>query len=314
MNGALAESVHSQDSNSQDSHPQNSYSQNKNSRHIVINFALKLWRDKPLGAVGGVIFLLFLFCGIFADFLAPNGMNDTNLIYRLSPPSWDFPFGTDHLGRDVLSRVLIGAQLSMIVGFMAAGLATVVSIVIGLVSGYFGGKVDMIIQRMVDAWMTFPDLVLLVVVISIVGAGITQIVIVLGLLYGIAGSRIVRGSVISVKEQMYVHAAQSIGGSTFYILWRHVLPNIMPVVIVLFTTRIGAVILSEAALSFLGLGVPPPAPTWGGMLSGAGRTYMYLGPWLAIAPGVCLTVVVYSINIFGDALRDQLDPRMKGSR
>jgi len=283
-------------------------------RNAAIAFIVKLWREKPLGAFGGLIFVFFLLCGIFAEFLAPTGMNDTNLAFRLTAPSLDFPFGTDHLGRDVLSRVLIGAQLSMIVGFMAAGLATIISIVLGLVSGYFGGKVDMIIQRMVDAWMTFPDLVLLVVVISIVGAGITQIVIVLGLLYGIAGSRIVRGSVISVKEQMYIHASQSIGGSTFYILRRHVLPNIMPVVIVLFTTRIGAVILSEAALSFLGLGVPPPAPTWGGMLSGAGRTYMYLGPWLAIAPGVCLTVVVYSINVFGDALRDQLDPRMKGSR
>lgn len=280
----------------------------------LIQFALKMWRDKPLGAVGGAVFLLFLFCGIFADVLSPFGMNDTNLVHRLEAPSWAFPFGTDHLGRDVLSRVLIGAQLSMIVGFMAAGLATIVSIVIGLVSGYFGGKVDMLIQRMVDAWMTFPDLVLLVVVISIVGAGITQIVVVLGLLYGIAGSRIVRGSVISVKEQMYIHAAQSIGGNSFYILWRHVLPNIMPVIIVLFTTRIGAVILSEAALSFLGLGVPPPAPTWGGMLSGAGRTYMYLGPWLVLAPGICLTVVVYSINVFGDALRDMLDPRMKGSK
>jgi peptide/nickel transport system permease protein len=197
---------------------------------------------------------------------------------------------------------------------MAAGLATIVSIVIGLISGYFGGKVDMLIQRMVDAWMTFPDLVLLIVVISIVGPGVPQIVIVLGLLYGIAGSRIVRGSVISVKEHMYIHAAQSIGGRTFYILWRHVLPNVMPVVIVLFTTRIGAVILAEAGLSFLGLGVPPPAPTWGSMLSGTGRTYMYLGPWLALAPGICLTVVVYSINVFGDALRDLLDPRMRGSR
>ena len=212
----------------------------------------------------------------------------------------------------MLSRVLIGAQLSMIVGFLAAGLATVISIVIGLVSGYFGGKVDMLIQRMVDAWMTFPDLVLLIVVVSIVGPGIPQIVIILGCLYGIAGSRIVRGAVVSVKENMYIHAAQSIGARTVYILWRHILPNIMPVVIVLFTTRIGAVILTEAGLSFLGLGVPPPAPTWGAMLSGTGRTYMYLGPWLALAPGLCLAIVVYAINVFGDALRDLLDPRMRG--
>ena len=278
----------------------------------LMGFVRRLIREKPLGAAGGLIFVIFLFCGIFADVLAPHGMNDTNLHMRLESPSLEAPLGTDHLGRDVLSRVLIGAQLSMIVGFLAAGLATVISIVIGLVSGYFGGKVDMLIQRMVDAWMTFPDLVLLIVVVSIVGPGIPQIVIILGCLYGIAGSRIVRGAVVSVQENMYIHAAQSIGARTVYILWRHILPNIMPVVIVLFTTRIGAVILTEAGLSFLGLGVPPPAPTWGAMLSGTGRTYMYLGPWLALAPGLCLAIVVYAINVFGDALRDLLDPRMRG--
>jgi peptide/nickel transport system permease protein len=221
--------------------------------------------------------------------------------------------GTDHLGRDVLSRVLIGAQLSMIIGFLAAGLATVVSIVLGLLSGYIGGALDMIIQRLVDAWMIFPPFVLLIVVLSIYGQGVPQIILILGLQFGIAGSRIVRGNVISVREHMYAHAAQSIGAGTFHILGRHILPNIMPVVIVLFTTRVGAVILTEAALSFLGLGVPPPQPAWGGMLSGTGLTYMFLGPWLALFPGLCLAIIVYSINVFGDALRDLLDPRMRGT-
>ncbi|MEM7078944.1 MAG: ABC transporter permease [Pseudomonadota bacterium] len=273
-----------------------------------------MWREKRLGAIGGIIFLLFLLCGIFADLLAPYGMNETNLEVRLQAPSDTYWMGTDHLGRDVLSRVLIGAKLSMIVGFMAAGLATVISILIGVLSGYFGGKVDLLIQRFVDAWMTFPDLLLLIVVISIVGPGMPQIIIVLGCLYGIAGSRIVRGSVVTVRETMYTHAAQSIGATTWRILTRHIIPNVMPVVIVLFTTRVGATILAEAGLSFLGLGVPPPAPTWGSMLSGTGRTYMYLGPWLALAPGLCLTVVVYAINVYGDALRDMLDPRMRGAR
>lgn len=277
-------------------------------------FLARLWREKPLGAIGGGVFLLFLLCGIFADVLAPYSMNDTNLLVRLQSPSWDFPFGTDHLGRDILSRVLIGAQLSMMVGFLAAGLATIISIVVGILSGYFGGKVDMFIQRFVDAWMTFPDLLILIVVISILGPGMPQIIIVLGFLYGIAGSRIVRGSVITVKETMYTHAAQSMGASTWRILLRHILPNVMPVVIVLFTTRVGATILAEAGLSFLGLGVPPPWPTWGSMLSGTGRTYMYLGPWLALAPGLCLTIVVFSINVYGDALRDLIDPRMRGAR
>lgn len=278
------------------------------------SFMKRLITTKRLGAVGGLVFCLFLFFGIFADFLAPFGMNDTNLAVRLQGPSFDHLMGTDHLGRDMFSRLLIGAQLSMMVGFFAAALATVISVVLGLLSGYLGGKTDMLIQRFVDAWMTFPDLVLLIVVISIVNPGTPQIIFTLSLVFGIAGSRIVRGSVISVKENMYTHAAHSMGASSAHILLRHILPNIMPVVIVLFTTRIGAVIITEASLSFLGLGVPPPAPTWGGMLSGSSRTYMFGAPWLVIAPGLCLTIVVYSINVFGDALRDLLDPRMRGSR
>ena len=276
-------------------------------------FTVRLFRTKPLGAAGAVVFAIFLFSGVFAGVLAPYGINETDLAHRLEPPSRQFLLGTDHLGRDLFSRVLMGARLSMIVGFCAAALATVVSILIGVLSGYLGGWFDMLSQRLVDAWMTFPDLVLLIVIVSVVGPGITQIVIILGLLYGIAGSRIVRGAVTSVREHVYTQAAQSVGAGTFHILRRHILPNVMPVVIVLFTTRVGAVILSEAALSFLGLGVPPPAPTWGGMLSGDGRTYLYLGPWLALAPGICLTVVVYAANVFGDALRDLLDPRMRGT-
>ena len=282
-------------------------------RGPVVGFVIRLFRDKPLGAAGAVIFFLFLFCGLFADILAPYGINQISPINRLKAPSLQFPFGTDNLGRDMFSRILYGAQLSVIIGFCAAGLATVISVVLGIVTGYLGGKVDMVTQRFVDAWMSFPDLVILIVVVSVVGPGMWQVIIILGFLYGIAGSRIIRGAVISVRENMYVHAAQSIGATTPRILMRHILPNVMPPVIVLFTTRVGAVILAESGLSFLGLGVPPPAPTWGGMLSGAGRSFMYLAPWLALAPGICLTLVVYGINVFGDALRDLLDPRMRGS-
>ena len=283
-------------------------------RGPVLHFIGRLFREKPLGAAGAVVFMLFLFCGIFADVLAPYGMNQIAPLNRLKPPSWAFPFGTDNLGRDMLSRCIYGAQLSVIIGFCAAGLATLISVVLGIVTGYLGGKVDLITQRFVDAWQSFPDLVVLIVVVSVVGPGMPQIIVTLGLLLGIAGSRIIRSAVVSVRENMYVHAAQSIGASTPRILWRHILPNVLPPIIVLFTTRVGIVILAESGLSFLGLGVPPPAPTWGGMLSGSGRSFMFQGPWLALAPGLCLTVVVYATNMFGDALRDGFDPRMRGSR
>ncbi len=283
-------------------------------RNGAVHFIVRLFREKPLGAFGFVVCVVFLFCGLFADVLAPYGYNQISPVNRLKPPSAKFWFGTDNLGRDMFSRILYGAQLSVIIGLSAAGLATVISVFIGVVSGYLGGKIDMVTQRFVDAWMCFPDLIILIVVVSVVGPGMGPVIVILGLLYGIGGSRIVRGAVLSVRENPYIHAAQSSGATTPRILWRHVLPNVMAPVIVLFTTRVGAVILAESGLAFLGLGVPPPAPTWGGMLSGSGRSFMYLAPWLALAPGLCITVVVYAINVFGDALRDLLDPRMRGSR
>ena len=271
----------------------------------TLHFIGRLFRDKPLGAFGFVICVIVL---------APYGYNQISPVNRLKPPGERFWLGTDNLGRDVLSRCLYGAQLSVIIGLSAAALATVVSVFIGVVSGYLGGKFDMVMQRFVDAWMSFPDLIILIVVVSVVGPGMGPVIVLLGLLYGIGGSRIVRGAVLSVRENPYVHAAQSTGASLPRILWKHILPNVMAPVIVLFTTRVGAVILAESGLAFLGLGVPPPAPTWGGMLSGSGRSFMYLAPWLALAPGLCITIVVYAINVFGDALRDLLDPRMRGSR
>ena len=278
------------------------------------SFWARLWRDKPLGAIGGVVLLAFVVLGVFADFIAPYDFNEIAPLDRMQAPSLAHWFGTDNLGRDVLSRCIYGAQLSVIIGLCGATLATLISAVLGIVSGYFGGKIDLGLQRVVDAWMSFPDLIVLIVVVSVLGPGMPQIIGTLGLLLGIGGSRIVRSAVVSVREHMYVHAAQSTGASWPRILWKHVLPNVMPPIIVLFTTRVGSVILAESGLSFLGLGVPPPSPTWGSMLSGSGRTYMFQGPWLALAPGLCLTAVVYATNVFGDALRDLLDPRMRGTR
>lgn len=282
-------------------------------RGPLADFFYRLFKEKPLGAVGAVVCVLFLITGLFAEFIAPYGYNDMNPVDRLKPPSFDYLLGTDQIGRDVFSRIVHGARTSLIIGFSAAFLSILISALLGVTTGFFGGKFDLVTQRFVDAWMSFPDLVVVIVAVSVFGPGMWQVILVLSLLYGIAGSRIVRGAVVSVKENVYVQAAESTGVSTPRILLRHIVPNIMAPIIVLFTTRLAAVILVEAGLSFLGLGVPPPSPSWGAMLSFEGRSYMFQAPWLAIMPGLAITIVVYNINMFGDAMRDLLDPRMRGS-
>ncbi len=282
-------------------------------RHsFLVNSMIRLVKEKPLGTIGGVITLLLLLTGIFADFIAPYGMNEIHKSDVMVAPSAQFWLGTDNLGRDLLSRVIFGARISMIVGLAGSTIATFLSTIIGMVSGYIGGKFDLVVQRFVDAVMSFPSMILAMVLITMVGPGIWQVVIILGITWGIGGSRIVRSATIGIKENMYVVAAVAAGCTTTRILTRHVLPNIMAPVIILFTTRMPAMILAEASLSFLGFGVPPPAPSWGGMLSGTGRRYMFLAPWLVIWPGLFLSIVVYGVNMFGDALRDLLDPRLRG--
>ena len=278
----------------------------------LVGFLIRLVREKPLGMVGGVITLLLLFTGIFADFLAPYGMNELHTADMLAAPSARFWLGTDNLGRDILSRVIFGARISVIVGLAASILATVLDLIIGVVSGYIGGKLDLIVQRFVDAWLCFPGLIILMVAISIIGPGLWQVIIVIGISWGIGGSRMLRGATIGIRENVYVAAAEAIGCSTPRILIRHILPNIMAPLIIIFTVRVPGIILAEAALSFLGFGIPPPAPSWGGMLSGGARAYMFQAPWMAIWPGLALAIVVYGVNMFGDAVRDILDPRLRG--
>ena len=200
----------------------------------------------------------------------------------------------------------------MIVGFAAPAVTAVVSLFIGVATGFVGGKFDIIVQRFVDAWMAFPALMIYLVVMSILGGGLVQVVMVLGISGGISGSRTIRSAVIGIKENVYIEAARAIGGSVRQVMMRHILPNILPVAIILFTTYMAVAILAEATLSFLGFGVPPPNPSWGGMLSGAGRKYMEQAPWLALWPGLCLSLVVYSVSMLGDAVRDILDPRLRG--
>ena len=282
-------------------------------RHsFLVDFVIRLVKEKPLGTVSGVITLLLLLTGIFANFIAPYGVNETWVGDFLGPPSAKFWMGTDNIGRDILSRVIFGARVSVIVGLSATTIATILSVIIGIVSGYIGSKLDLVVQRVVDIVMSIPALILMMVLISIIGAGMWQVIIVIGLMWGIVGSRIIRSAVIGVKENVYIQAAEAIGCSTTRILTRHILPNIMAPAIILFTIRVPGVILLEASLSFLGFGIPPPTPSWGGMLSGTGRTYFLQAPWMAIWPGIALSTVVYAINMFGDAVRDLLDPRLRG--
>ena len=281
-------------------------------RSFFVDFWIRLVKEKPLGTVGGVITLLLLLTGIFADFIAPHGMNETWVGTFLEAPSAGLWFGADNMGRDILTRVIYGARISVIVGLGGSSLATIISLIIGIVSGYIGGKFDLIVQRVVDAWMCIPSLILMMVFISIIGPGIWQVIVVLGLSWGFIGSRIIRSAVIGIKENVYVAAAEAIGCSTTRMLTRHILPNIMAPTIILFTTRVPNVILVEASLSFLGFGIPPPMPSWGGMLSGVGRQYMLRAPWMVTWPGLALAIVVYGVNMFGDAARDILDPRLRG--
>jgi peptide/nickel transport system permease protein len=284
----------------------------KKARNFWVDVLIRLLREKPLGAVGLILVLALFFTGIFANFLAPEGYNIIHLEHRLAPPSTGYPLGNDELGRDILSRIIWGARLSMIVGVVATALHTVISTALGMLCGYLGGKFDLIVQRFVDAWICFPQLVILITLMAVVGPGLLQILLVLGVSSGLSAVRFKRSLVFAIKENMYVHASEAIGARTGRILWYHILPNIMPMIIVLFTIAMGGVILAEASLSFLGLGVPPPEPSWGGMISGAGRMYMLEAPWMAFWPGVALTLAVFGINMLGDALRDLLDPRLRG--
>ncbi len=278
----------------------------------IAGFLLRLVKEKPLGTVCGIIVLILILVAIFADALAPYEHYQMHLKDRMQGSSARYLLGTDHLGRDFLSRIIYGARISLTVGLAATALNVVVAVLVGGVSGFFGGKADLVVQRFVDTWMSFPSLILLLTVMSVLGKGLVQIIVVLGVAGGIGSSRVVRGAVIAVKENTYFQAAESIGSSKWRAYIRHVLPNIVAPVIIIFSINIGGVIMSESALSFLGFGLPPGIPSWGGMLSREGRQYMEEGPWLALWPGLYLTILVYSLNMFGDAVRDLLDPRLRG--
>ena len=282
-------------------------------RSRLAEFFTRLVKEKPLGTVTGIIILILILVSIFADVVAPYDYSEIVLTDILEGPSVRHPLGTDSLGRDFLSRLIQGGRVSILVGLTVTTLSVVGSAVIGATSGFFGGKFDLIVQRWVDAYTAYPGLILLITLMAVVGRGLIQVILVLGLTGAVGGGRGIRSWVIAIKESDYVLAAAAVGNTRFRTLFRHILPNVTPLIIIGFSMSIGGVIMSLASLGFLGYGLPFDIPDWGGMLSREGRQYMEQAPRLALLPGLALTIVVYSLNMFGDAMRDLLDPRMRGA-
>lgn len=283
-------------------------------RHSSILVLLgRLFRTKPAGAFGLVVVVIMLLTAVAAPVIAPFEPADPSGP-RLSDPTGEHIMGTDNSGRDIFSRVVYGARVAIAVGFGAVAISTVLATLIGVTTGYFGGWFDAVIQRVVDAVMSFPGLVLLLAIVSITGSGVWQLILILGFLGSAGASRIVRSAVLGLRSAQYLEAARSIGAGHTRIMWFHVLPNIFAPLMVSATVALGGVILAEASLSFLGLGISDPGqPTWGQMLSQA-RRYINTNLNYAIWPGLAITLAVFAFNMLGDALRDLLDPRLRGTR
>lgn len=270
-------------------------------------------RTQPVGAFSAAVLLLLVVAAVFAPLVTQYAPTE-NTKDSLVGPSFRHWLGTDQFGRDIFSRVVYGGRVSLYVGLGATVVGTIGSTVLGLVTAYRGGWLDYIVQRVVDAVQSIPPLVLLISVLVVLGPSTTNVVIALAVRAAITSSRVVRSVALGIMGSPYMESARVIGCSHTRSLLVYLLPNVMPTVIVLASVAIGANILAEATLSFLGYGVPPPSPTWGGMMSSEGRLYMFVAPWILIAPTVALSLVVFAMNMFGDSLRDVLDPRMRGSR
>lgn len=274
------------------------------------------FRKNRLAVVGGVVLLIVIITGLFAPWIAPHDPTVPSFRNRFAPPawmeggSWEHPLGTDQLGRDLLSRIIWGARASLKVGAIVIAFATVVGIFMGLVSGYYGGWVDVIIQRLSDILLAFPYLVLAIALMGVMGPGFSNLILALVYKEWVTPARIVRGEVLAAKNVEYVEASRAVGARDAHIMWREILPNTLSSVIVVATLRVAWVILMEASLSYLGLGVQPPEPAWGSMIAD-GREYIFSSWWLATFPGIAILLTVLGINLLGEGLRDALDPRLR---
>jgi len=276
-----------------------------------------LWaviKRKPLGMISAALIIVLVFTAIFANLLAPYDPLAAQPEIRLAPPSWAHPFGTDDIGRDVLSRVIYGSRISLWVGLLAVGIGTCAGMVIGLVCGYWEGRLDLVLQRIMDAVMTIPGLILALAIVSVLRPSTTNAMLAIAMVIIPGNSRVVRGAVLSAKQNRFVEAAQAIGCKDYRIIASHILPNVTAPILILASIWLGNAILIEASLSFLGVGTQPPDPSWGLMLSSTGRAFMEQAPWLAVFPGAAISLSVFGFNLFGDTLRDAWDPKLRRTR
>jgi peptide/nickel transport system permease protein len=275
---------------------------------IVLDFCA----HEPLGAFGMLLVFVMAFTAVFAGWLAPFEPTANDFGAMTEAPSWTHLLGTDQFGRDVFSRILYGAQTAMIVGFTCAIVGGAIGLVIGVGSAYFGGRIDLVLQRILDVLMAFPLIILALAVVSIFGTGVHNVILAITIPLVPRCARVVRSSALAIREVPYVDAARACGFGHTRIILRHMVPNVMAPFLIVFTAFVGQAILAEASLSYLGLGVQEPTPAWGLMLQGGAEEYALEAPWIAIFPGLAIALTVFGISLFGDALRDALDPKLRG--
>ena len=281
-------------------------------KYPVIFSLMRFCTGSPLGAFGAAVILFTIIVGVVAPLLTPYGPKDIEVAEKFSPPLGEQLLGTDELGRDVLTRLIYGARISMSVGILSVGIGISAGTLIGIFSAYTGGKIDLAIQRVVDALMAFPAIIMALALMAALGASQTNVIVALVIILLPGAVRVVRSQVLSIKEQDYTLAARAIGAGSTRVMLRHILPNVMATYIVLSTITLGYAIVVEASLSFLGVGIPPDVASWGGMLNLGATTYIEIQPWLAVFPGIAIALVVFAVNLLGDSLRDVLDPRLRG--